>query len=78
MTYSDMLHAWSVIERLAQNHGVTPAEVREDIKEAIARLWELEENDDAKPLHNEFPNGIPSVEAAIIFFVRLTKEGLGL
>ena len=78
MTYSDMLHAWSVMERIAANRGITPAEVRQEIKVAIATTWNEEEHEDFKPLHDEFPNGIPSVEAALAFLTRLTMEALDL
>ena len=78
MTYSEMLHAWSVIERMAQERGITPAEVREDMKAAITAIWVEEEHNDYQPLHNDFPNGVPSVEAALVFLTKLTQEALGL
>ena len=78
MTYGELLHAWAVIEKIAEQRGITPAEVREDIKAAITATWAEEEHNDYQPLHNDFPNGVPSVEAALVFLTKLTQEALGL
>ena len=79
MTRYDLIYAWAQIEAAAEAYGVSPAEVREDIKASIANLWEDEER-----RSNEWPARIqvlheyfsapPSVEAFLTLRRKLTEE----
>ena len=75
MTRYDLIYAWAQIETAAEVYGVSPAEVREDIKASIAKLWEDEERGlnewpaRVQVLHNHF-SAPPSVEA----FLTLRRE----
>ena len=70
MTKYDLIYAWAQIEAAAEAHGVSPAEVREDIKASIAKLWEDEEHGSnewparIQVLHKHFSTP-PSVEALL-------------
>ena len=75
MTRYDLIYAWAQIASAAEYYGVSPAEVREDIKASIAKLWEDEERGlnewpaRVQVLHNHFSTP-PSVEA----FLTLRRE----
>ena len=70
MTRDDLIYAWAQIASAAEAHGVSPAEVREDIKASIAKLWEDEERGSnewparVQVLHRHF-SAPPSVEALL-------------
>ena len=68
MTREDLYHAWLLIELWAIEDGVSPAQVRERIKAAIAKRWKDEEACGIcklQTLHTHFSSP-PSVEAVLV------------
>ena len=68
MTREDLYHAWLLIELWAIEDGVSPAQVRERIKAAIAKRWKDEEEcgiRELQTLHTHFSSP-PSVEAVLV------------
>ena len=76
MTTEELYTAWLLIDQWAKEDGVSPAQVRERIKAAIAKRWEDEEKcgiRELQTLHNRF-SAPPSAEAALTFM--LEENGL--
>jgi len=83
MTKEDLLIAWAQIEAAAKEQGVSPAEVREDIKASIAKLWAEEESGSnewparVQTLHSYF-SSLPSVEVLLTLRRKLADAMLGM
>lgn len=72
MTFKERIKVNAIIQNLADRDGITPAEVRASIQEAIDEAWDNKTADSAAAWLRYFPNGKkPSIEQ---FIVTLGKE----
>ena len=71
MTLTNLNHAWSVIRKIAEAEGTTPAVIRQEMAAAIDAAWANPDPDAQAKQQQLFPAGKPSVE---FFLLRISKE----
>lgn len=77
MTLQQLGRAWATIQAVAEQEGITPAEARAEMQEAIDDAWKNSGNGTTAAWKKRFPSGRkPSVEEFIITIGKeLRKNG---